>query len=259
MYDKIVKRYQQQINVFNYIEFIPDGHIYKIDGMAAQSVTNILKNYVKPFARDYWADIKAKQENITVDEILLRWQNSNKLSQVKGSVIHSFIESKLAKFDFVYPEELILQMFGYDPIQDLLHLMMPQIERFVADIQDKMYHVASEFIIGDKDSLVCGTIDQLFYNQKSGQLEIWDWKTNKEIKMISKYFHLAPLEHIPDTEFDRYSLQLSLYKLILMKNTGVAIGNCYLTWFNENITNYQIFRAKDYMCEAETILLNLVR
>lgn len=250
----IVKNYQNKINVFDYVKFEIEGHSYLINGKVGKSVTTLLKNYLKPFDRDYWADIKAKQQGITVESILSQWDFSSALSKVKGSVVHSFIESNFTNSEFIYPEDSIIKMFGYDAIQDSFNLITPVVNKFINDISEKMFPVASEFIVGDKDYLVGGTIDQLFYNKKSNQLEIWDWKTNKEIRTSSRYSHLAPLSHISDSELDHYSLQLSLYKVLLEKNTGLILGNSYLVWFNENCSDYSIFKAKDYSEEAKFIL-----
>ena len=38
-----------------------------------------------------------------------------------------------------------------------------------------------------KNGVVTGMIDQLFYNEKSQKLEIWDWKTNKAINNSNKW------------------------------------------------------------------------
>lgn len=252
--DETIAAYQSQIDVFASVKFTSIGHTYSINGCVANSVTELLKQYVKPFESEYWAKRKAAELNLDVEEILKRWEFNAKLAKVKGSVVHSFIESILSPGEFTYPENLILNEFGYDPVQDVFNQITKQVEKFTSDIQGKMFPIASELVIGDLDYLVCGTIDQLFYNKKSDKLEIWDWKTNKEIKTVSRYSHLYPLNHIPDTELDHYSLQLSLYKLILEKNTGLKLGNSYLTWFNENTETYQIFRTKDYNSEAQLIL-----
>ena len=249
-----ISNYQSQLNVFQHIEFDVKDHAYLINGLNAKSVTTILKGYIKAFDSDYWATKKSFELNILPEEILKKWEFNAKCAKTKGTLVHSFIESILTNSKFEYPEEFILKEFGYDPIQDLFKQILPQVETFLQDIENKMIPIATELIIGDSDYLVCGTIDQVFYNKKSGKLEIWDWKTNKEIKTISRYYHLAPLAHIPDTELDHYSLQLSLYKLILEKNTTLELGNSYLTWFNENTNTYKIFKTKDYSEEAQLIL-----
>ena len=254
-----IRYFKQQVEKFNHIKFIPDNHSYLINGKIAQSVTSILKKYVKPFDRDYWAEIKARQSGLDAEEILNKWEFTAKSSRIKGSLVHEYIEYNFTNQQFTYPEEFIRQVFGYDPIQTPFNQIVPVVEKFLADINNKMFPVASELIIGDADYLVCGTIDQLFYNKKSDKLEIWDWKTNKEIKLESRYFHLAPLQHIPDTELDHYSLQLSLYKLILELNTGIELGNSYITWFNESHPDYRIFMAKNYANEAQIILNAMLR
>jgi ATP-dependent exoDNAse (exonuclease V) beta subunit len=253
----MVSDYRSSLDVFGFVQFTADNHSYQINNHTANSVTNILKQFVKPFDSKYWADIKSKQLGVKPEELLSQWEFNAKLSQIKGTIIHSILENKLSATEFVYPEELVLSHFGYDPVQDLVQGIMPLVDKFIADIDGKMQPIASELIVGDSDYLVGGTIDQIFYNSKSTKLEIWDWKTNKQIKTAANYYHLAPIDHIPDSELDHYSLQLSLYKLILQKNTKLEFGDSYLVWFNEANTDYQIFRTKDYMAEAKLILSSL--
>lgn len=245
--------YSSHLQIFNNIKFIAKDHSYLINNMKAGSVTSILKRLVKPFDTDYWAEIKAKDMGMSSDELKSKWEFSARLAKIKGTVAHGVLENKLAGTEFVYPQDLILNNFGYDPVQDPIQKIMPQIDKFIQDIDGKMKPIVSELIIGDSDYMVGGTVDQIFYNHKSAKLEIWDWKTNKQIKTNSRYYHLSPIEHIADTEFDHYSLQLSFYKFILERNTNLRFGNSYLVWFNENNTNYQIFRTKDYHQEIEKI------
>lgn len=246
--------YLEHLQIFENIKFIADDHTYLVDDIKARSVTSILKQLVKPFDSDHWAAIKSKGMGITPDELKSKWEFNAKLAQIKGTVAHGILESRLTGTEFIYPDELILNHFGYDPVQDLVQNMMPLIDKFTKDIDGKMLPIASELVVGDSEYKVGGTIDQIFYNHKSGKLEIWDWKTNKQIKTNSNYNHLPPIEHIADTELDHYSLQLSFYKLILEKNTQLEFGDSYIVWFNENNSNYQIFKTKDYQDEIKVIL-----
>jgi hypothetical protein len=246
--------YLSHLQVFDTIKFIAEDHSYLINDSRAVSVTSILKQLVKPFNTDYWAEIKAKDMGITSAELKSQWEFSAKLAKIKGTITHGVLENKLAGTEFNYPQDLILSHFGYDPVQDLVQNMLPQIDKFIQDIDGKMQAIASELVVGDRDYMIGGTVDQIFYNHKSEKLEIWDWKTNKQIKTSSRYYHLSPVEHIADTELDHYSLQLSFYKFILEKNTNLQFGDSYLVWFNENNTDYQIFRTKDYRQEVKQIL-----
>jgi ATP-dependent exoDNAse (exonuclease V) beta subunit len=252
--EELIQQYKTAFDKFKNIEFIPENHTYLINNKIAQSVTTTLKQYVKPFERDYWANKKADETGVSVDDILLKWEYNAKFSQIKGTLVHQFLECSLTNQGFEYPEELIVNEFGFDPIQTPFNSIVELAKQFLSDIDNKMYPVASELIIGHSEYLVGGTIDQLFYNKKSGNLEIWDWKTNKEIKTTSRYYHLAPLDHIPDAELDHYSLQLALYKYIVESSTGLQLGNSYIVWLNENASKYQIYKAHDYKSEAEIIL-----
>jgi ATP-dependent exoDNAse (exonuclease V) beta subunit len=256
---ELIQQYRTALDKFKHIQFTPETHTYLIDGALAESVTSVLKKYLKPFERDYWANIKANQAGVSIEDILSKWEYNAKFAQIKGTLVHEFIEYRLTNRDFVYPEELILKEFGFDPIQTPFNQIVEVVEKFLVDIENKMYPVASELIIGDTEYLIGGTIDQLFYNKKSASLEIWDWKTNKEIKLESRYFHLAPLQHVPDTELHHYSLQLALYKRILESNTGLTLGNSYIVWFNENSPKYHIYKTHDYADEAEVILDEMLK
>jgi ATP-dependent exoDNAse (exonuclease V) beta subunit len=104
---------------------------------------------------------------------------------------------------------------------------------------------------------VCSSdLDCLFWNKKSQWLEIWDYKTNKEIKTSNNYGNkmLHPISHLDECEMNTYSLQLGLYKHIIEKNTNLKIGNCYLIWINENIDNYKVYKCKDLHAELKLMI-----
>ena len=123
-------------------------------------------------------------------------------------------------------------------------------EQFITDIRGRMISIASELVIGDLEYNLGGMIDQVFYNKKSGKIELWDWKTNEKIDSDSRYTFNAPISHVPSSKLEEYSLQLSLYKHIIEKNTNLEIGDCYLTWFNENNQSYKVFKCHDYSKEV---------
>jgi hypothetical protein len=253
----IINNCHQELAKFNDITFDQELHQYTINNQMAKSVTQVLSNYKREFDKLYWAEIKAKELNISVAQLLEQWENNSKISMLKGTLVHQFIEAKLTNIEFNYPDELIIENFGFDPIQSPFNNIIQLVEKFFLDSENKLIPVASEQIIGDYNFLIGGTIDQLFYNHKSQQIEIWDWKTNKRFNLESKYCHMAPLEHIPDSEYDFYSLQLSFYKYIIEANTNLKLGTCYLAWFNENANNYKIYPAKYYKNEIIAVLNSL--
>ena len=104
-------------------------------------------------------------------------------------------------------------------------------------------------------------VDQLFWNQKFGELQIWDYKTNKQIRMQSDYRKRfsAPINFIEECEFESYSIQLNLYKYIIEKNTNLKIGKLYLVWLFEENETYQVIECKEYQSIIKLMIENQIK
>jgi len=75
-----------------------------------------------------------------------------------------------------------------------------------------------------------GSIDMIFENP-DGTLQIYDWKRCKDIVNESgfgKYSKTACINHLPDTNFWHYALQLNMYKVILEHKYGKQVTGLYL-------------------------------
>ena len=118
-----------------------------------------------------------------------------------------------------------------------------------------------EYVVYDNESLIAGMLDILFYNVKAGEFQIWDYKTNKEFSRESKYgnYLLGDLCTIQDCDLEVYSLQLSLYKLIIEKNTGIKLGDSYVVWFSHNNPTYEVIKINDRKYHAELIMNNRIK
>jgi ATP-dependent exoDNAse (exonuclease V) beta subunit len=95
----------------------------------------------------------------------------------------------------------------------------------------------TEWMIYDEDVKISGSIDMVYENPEDGTLSIYDWKRAKEITKTSgfnKYAITPALEHIPDTNYWHYSLQLNTYKLILERKYGKRIRDLYLVRLHPN-------------------------
>ena len=93
------------------------------------------------------------------------------------------------------------------------------------------------------------------YNKETKQLEIYDWKTNKDISCWSTWHRkmLGPFSSLDECELNSYSLQLSLYKALLQRQ-GINIGNMFLVWFNENNKSYMLFPCNDLTKAADKLI-----
>ena len=88
----------------------------------------------------------------------------------------------------------------------------------------------TEWTIYDEDLKIAGSIDMVYENP-DGTLSIYDWKRAKEITKTNgfkKYAITPEIDHLPDTNFWHYSLQLNTYKAILEAKYDKKITDLYL-------------------------------
>ena len=267
----------EKTSVFDNIAFDDDWHSYTLNGTKTISVTKVTGSVTPPFIEKKVAWNTAKKMNdeankvvITPDDLLLQWKRNNLISRAKGSAVHKYIETTLANKVQPYPRDIVnkeiakdfkqfprlRELVVGDPVKPLYDRITPMVDKFVNDIRGKMHRVRSELVIGSPKYMVCGMIDQMFYNVKSGGFEIWDWKTNSEFDTESKFNLEPPCGHLDKCKLTEYSLQLHCYKHIFEEETGIPIKNLYLCWFSEREPTYRIFKCKDLSNEALYLLQN---
>ena len=103
---------------------------------------------------------------------------------------------------------------------------------FMNFVNDHSYLVPfrTEWMIWDEEFKLAGSIDMVYINSDN-TISIYDWKRCKEINKTSKYDKYALTEcinHLPDTNYWHYALQLNTYKYILEKNYDVKVKDLYL-------------------------------
>jgi len=88
----------------------------------------------------------------------------------------------------------------------------------------------TEWMIYDEELKLAGSIDMVYENP-DGTLMIYDWKRSKAILKTNCWNKSAITEcidHLPDTNFWHYSLQLNTYKTILERKYGKKVTDLYL-------------------------------
>lgn len=252
----------RKLEKFRDIQFDETVHAYTINGKRTISVTKLTGTVTPPFNELEAAQNTAKKrqaagENITPEQVIAEWHMKNKISKEKGTAVHKYIECALASKVEHYPAQHMQSVFGgLDPVKDKYNTCVAHAAKFLSDIRGRLIPVKSEVVVGSEQYLLCGMIDQLFFNEKSGQLEIWDWKTNSEFSTESRFHLLSPVSHLSQSKLDEYSLQLYTYKKIIEMETGLEIGNCYICWFSELQPTYKVFKCRDVSQECDTLLAN---
>jgi hypothetical protein len=231
---------------FNDVTFYDEPHEYYINGKKLISVTTLIHTYQEEFNEEYWSEYKGNQFNIKPQEIVRAWKFINKKGTIKGSAIHDYTENLFQNKEFEYPKELILNEFGFDPIWNEYQTTKKHVDKFYKDVHDRLIPIKTEFVVYDKESLIGGMLDMIFYNVKANEFQIYDWKTNKDFTNEMKSRHLLnDLYMLEDCDLEIYSLQLELYKQIIEKNIPIKLGKSYIVWFSHNNDNYKIIETKD--------------
>ena len=249
----------RELAKFNKIKFHDQEHIYYMGGVKTKSVTAIIGQYKHPFEKDYQSQKKADERGITKEEILKEWKYKADFSCERGSAFHEFAENYLSNKVFPFPEHKITNVLGDKEkmleCKDGVFKIIEMFKKFYDDSHGKLIPVRAEVVVGDEEWSVTGMIDQLFFNEKSKQLEIWDWKTNKDIKKVNKWQQFKePLSHLDVCELNTYSLQLSFYRLIVERNTDLVLGDSYIVWFNEKNKEYKVMKCYDFRDEILKIM-----
>ena len=224
-------------------KFDPEKHKYTLNGEHFISVTQFISKFHKPFETDFWSKKKAEEAGISQDEILLEWKKLNDRANEIGTATHNWIENYFNRLH----QDLPLDVDVIDRINKFnvayckwLHKMKPI--KFEQRIFSKKWKIA-------------GMMDALFWY--NGCVFILDWKTNKKFTHdeheAGKFEQLLfPFDNFYKNHLNEYSIQVSLYKLILQE-IGIDIKACYLLHIGPN-SEAQMYKALDLSNELESYL-----
>jgi hypothetical protein len=245
---------------FNDVTFYDEPHKYYLDGKELISVTTLIHKYQEEFNEKYWSEYKGNQFDITPKEIIRAWKFINKKGTIRGSAIHDYAENLFQNKKFEYPKQLILNEFGFDPVLYTYNICKKHVDKFYGDVQGKLIPIRTELVVYDRETLIGGMLDILFWNVKAKEFQIWDYKTNKEFTYEMKDRHLInDLYLLEDCDLELYSLQLGLYKYIIEKNIPIKLGKSYLVWFSHNNDNYKIIETKNMSYYIDIIVKNRIQ
>jgi len=253
----------KKLSVFSDIKFYDQKHVYILNGKKQRSVTSLLGQFKERFNSDFWAGRKAEEEGISKAEKLEEWRINGKIATTKGTVIHNYIENLLCQKVYPFPYSYVESEVGKENVslvKERVDIISKQVDKFTDDIIGKLLPIKSELVIGDEKAGICGMIDQVFFNYKVNELQIWDWKTNKRMNSRSPFGKKLKgvLAHLDECELVIYSLQLCMYRKILQDQTGLDLGKSYIVWFFEGNDKYKVIECLDLSLEVELIFNGIV-
>lgn len=252
----------KELKKFSHIKYHDEPHKYYVGDQELMSGTTFLGRFKPKFDAEKMSIGTAKKQGRSVEDVRIEWDYKREFAGRKGTLVHNFAENfwwnKIFPYDYSLGE-----LFNEDGQKDLkarFEECVRMFKQFYEDASKSLVPVAMELVIGDQylpiydkkgnvESYgVAGMIDGLFWNEKNKEYQIWDYKTNSKIRMESQYGKRFshPIPFIEECEYEAYSLQLNLYKYIVMKNTKIKIGKLYLVWIHEENETYQVIECKDY-------------
>jgi len=227
---------------FDHISFNAEKHRYfDKSGTRYKSSSSIINDYIPTFDTETIAKKVADRDGIPEDILKAQWRVKRDYSCAKGTDLHLYIEAFL-NYD--------LELTPTTPIQNEIN----QFQAFWTNNKDRFEFLATELIVADDNLKIAGTIDGVIKNRQSGKVYLIDWKTNNAITFSNDFESLEPpLQHLDHCNFNKYSLQTSLYRRILESSIGLDVTGCLLVHFSPN-REYNVIQCSDYRQEINDIL-----
>jgi len=221
----------------NYITFEEGPHIYTIHGDSSYtSVTTFNHQHFEPFNANQIINNMMKSKN---------WPKSKYYGQTPKEIKAGWEENRVAAATAGTNMHYDIECF-YNNIESSNKSIEYEYFKAFATKFKHLKPYRTEWMIYDKELKLAGSIDMIFENE-DGTLSIYDWKRSKEIKKTSswnKFSKTECIEHIPDTNYWHYCLQLNTYKALLEKNYNKQIKDMYLVCLHPDNKNHSYQRIK---------------
>lgn len=232
------------IETFRNVQFIDENHEYIYDGESYPSVTGVISEYQNKFDTYYWTRYialkrmgyrlwpgKKERPNQTVflmnneipiedyhhytdikaEDIEKEWKKKADDARNRGHHFHDYLESGV---------------WGKRNKEKI-----DVLENFLEDYRSSHIPVLTEFIVGDFDIRFFGQFDNLSFNDG---YTLIDYKTDEEIKFSNKYDKLhPPFDHLDDCSFNKYTVQLNMYKHSIEKYSDIKIKSMHIVHFSD--------------------------
>jgi ATP-dependent exoDNAse (exonuclease V) beta subunit len=217
-------------------KFDPAQHKYTYHNEQFISVTTFIQQFHKPFDTQYWSKRKADEAGVPQDWILNEWKELNDYANEIGTDTHNWIEDYFNQKWNKLPTNL-----------DVIH----RINKFNVIFAKQLWKLEPlkfELRVFSKKWKIAGMIDSLFLYR--GKIYIVDYKTNKEFTTDETVRYkerlLPPFNDYYKTHLNEYSIQVSLYALIL-KEWGFEIGGGYLLHIGPGQEEAKLYKCVDMM------------
>lgn len=226
------------------ISFDEATHTYSIDGSRDGwiSTTQFIHGFFEAFDPDAvitkmmasrnWS--KSKYFGMTAEAIKKQWSDSGKEASEAGTRMHLDIE----------------HYNNAEPVGNLAGDQWeanpgPEWDYFIAyERKHRLKYgfepFRTEWLVFKEDIKLAGSIDMV-YKKPDGSLAIYDWKRAKDMRYENSFQSgKPPLDHLPDTNYWHYSLQLNIYRCILEELYDARVSEMALVVLHPNNSSFRV-------------------
>lgn len=207
----------------------------RVDGMfltdlTDESIKEIMPKFYKLYSKNWeymlaklLHERKDKTRFVNATMVKKAWKQKALDSQKHGTEVHhaleKYIEDRTTPNLFAYDKSYAKTQFGIEFLNTL----------------PEEYELFTELKMFSAEMGIAGTCD-LHVDRKDGYIDVYDWKTNEEIKRESYKGQKmkAPLDHIPDCNFYHYALQQSFYWLLDENEARFKVNSINLVHLRED-------------------------
>lgn len=217
----------------------------------------------------------------TVEEIEKMWASSGQGAAAAGTEMHYKIE---CFYNRPEPQHMDAKPDAAPvPASPDIPEELKQFMNFHRDFSATLRPYRTEWTVFHEEAQIAGSIDMVFQDISSEAatstatpstdlspetrregaeppvdppLVIYDWKRCREITKTNPNFKFAKhpiIEHIPDTNFWHYALQLNIYKYILKTKYGKTVTDLYLIVLHPDSQNYQRIKLPNLQTEVDEL------
>jgi len=182
-----------------------------------------------------------KYFNLTQEEILHLWNTKKEKACLDGTFLHKSIEddANCVEVNNDTVEYTYYKKFRHD--------------------HKHLIPFRTEWCIYYEEVSIAGSIDMVYHDILDNSYHIYDWKRCEKIEKSNRFeFGFDPVDHLPNSNFWLYSLQLNIYKYILETKYEMQIDTLYLIVCHTNNNSYLKIKLPDLQNEVKQIFMNLL-
>lgn len=212
---------------FKELKFNEKKHLYTVNKEFLPSVSKLIEAFTVKFD-EYSISLSVSQKTgVSQQEVLDEWKNIKDEACNRGNRVHLFGE--------LYPfNRTMIPSCGQEKA----------VVKFWSEIPPHIIPVFVELRMYHKQLNFAGTSDILLYDTINKVFIIADYKTNKDLfKNYKKKTLLYPFNHLLDSPFNKYQIQLSFYQL-LFEQTGHKVVGRKVVWLLKN-GEYLLYDTED--------------